>query len=443
MMLLALLAAAHAQDTQLPIRVALDDRAIERLTAPTLVIDQAGVPPVRFTDDGSIEGDVPDDGILVAAVTAIRAQNLTFSILDQGDQIGTFEVSLPAEGGATFQLKTTDGDPGVVIDLNAPAMPGTAEATSPTSDDVIQAIAEEEGERPREGLIRLRLRVVGVADELNGMTIYTSGGLEAQLIDRGGEGVYWGILDVPQAEMVELNARYYDRELGGVTVVLPAADIAMVRMSVGDWGLGSETAGTTSNEPLVVQAAPGGEDLGDSDSIQITLIVDDRSVGRLSKPMVDVDQEGAEPLKLRDDGMLEEDTSDDQIYVGSFVVGRAEHLRFILLDDEASVGEMTVFLPSTSEAAIRVRTTGDGLKLQTEPQAMGGADGPIRGGGGAGGDEGGGGGGSGRLAHVLWVGIALFSVAFAYTRSVLEKRWAEDIQPLLKRLERYLDTQEP
>ncbi|MFT5686573.1 MAG: hypothetical protein ACI8RZ_007529 [Myxococcota bacterium] len=433
---LVLLSTAFAQDARLPVRVALDDRALSRLTDPVLVIDQAGVTPATFTDDGSIDGDVPGDGILVAATTALRSQTVRFSIVDAGETIGSFEVSLPAEGAATFQLKTAEGDTAVVLDLNAPAMPGSPSSPSPTSDAVLQAVASEEGELPGDGLVRLRLRVVASSPgELDDAHIEAGDGTHTRLSTEGDDGVYWGVLDLPRSELVTLHAWRNDLDLGEVSVVLPSVPRALVRLSVGQWGLAGEIA-AASQEPLVVQAAPSGEDLGDTDSIAITLFVDDRSVGRLTEPTVLIDQEGLPPTTLLDDGSLEDDTTADGIFVGKLTVGRAEHLRFTLQNAGASVGEMTVFLPSTSEASIRVRTTGDGLKLQTEPQALGGADGPSEGGGGSSL------GGTDRMAHVLWVGIALFCVAFAYTRGVIERRWTSEIQPLLTRLTQWLDDQE-
>lgn len=434
---LVLLAAALAQDARMPIRVALDDRSLGRLTAPVLIIDQAGVAPATFIDDGSIAGDVPADGIHVAATTGLRSQTVKFSVVDSGEKIGEFEVGLPSEGGATFQLKTTEGSPGVVLDLNAPEMPGSPSQRSPLSDSVLQATPVEEGEMPPEGFIRLQLRVVASSlGALDAVTIQTAAGASSPISDSDGDGVYWGRLDIPRAELVQLTAKNDSLDLGTVSVVLPASHRAMVRMAVGDWGLTGEEA-ATSEEPLVVQAAPSGEDLGDADSIALTLYVDDRSVGRLTRPVVNIDQEGLQPTPLLDDGTLAEDTSADGIYVGQLTVGRAEHLRFTLTDAELPMGEMTVFLPSTSEASIRVRTTGDGLKLQTEPVAMGGTDGPAAGGGGGASI-----GGTDRLAHVLWVGIALFCIAFAHVRSVLERHWVGEVKPLMSRLERWLDAQE-
>ncbi len=433
---LVLLASALAQDARLPVRVALDDRALSRLTAPVLVIDQAGVSPATFIDDGSIAGDVPGDGILVAATTALRAQTVRFAILDGGVRLASFEVALPAEGGATFQLKAAEGEPAVVLDLNAPAMSGSPSSRASTSDSVLQAVAIEEGELPAEGLVRLKLRVVSTDPvALKDVTIESTAGATTHLSSEGEEGVLWGVLDIPRSEIAVLRATQGGQDLGTVSVVLPAASRALVRLSVGAGGLAGERSESATEDPLVIQAIPSGEELGDADSIAITLYVDDRTVGRLTRPVVVIDQEGLAPTTLLDNGTLDGDTSSDAIFVGKLTVGRAEHLRFTLTDAGAPVGEMTVFLPSTSEASIRVRTTGDGLKLQTEPQALGGADGPTGGGGSSVG-------GTDRMAHVLWVGIALFSVAFAYTRSVIERRWTTEIQPLLSRLERWLDDQE-
>ena len=44
-----------------------------------------------------------------------------------------------------------------------------------------------------------------------------------------------------------------------------------------------------------------------------------------------------------------------------------------------------------------------------------------------------------KLAHVLWVGIALFGIAFSYTRRVVFEKWTEEVRPLLVKIEQFVE----
>ena len=100
---------------------------------------------------------------------------------------------------------------------------------------------------------------------------------------------------------------------------------------------------------------------------------------------------------------------------------------------------MTVFLPSSSEAKIRLRTVDakNGLNLLTEAQALSEVDSPD-----LGESTQQGGSSEKRLVHILWVSIVLFSLFFAYVRSVIYRTWKEDIHPILNRLEKMLEEKE-
>ena len=120
----------------------------------------------------------------------------------------------------------------------------------------------------------------------------------------------------------------------------------------------------------------------------------------------------------------------ETIFSGLFSVEQAEFLKVAIDDDGQAVGQLTVFLPSSSAARIRMRTTDDsaGLKLLTEAIATGGGDAPTPilttgGGGGSGGI------GVDRLAHVLWVGLTLFGLSFAYVRRVVHSKWETESLP--------------
>jgi hypothetical protein len=318
---------ARAQDGVV-VRIAVDDRGPARLQAPSLRLDQQPPREVPLQDDGQIPGDVPGDRIFVARAEAQRQETLTFTVLDGGAEVGRLVVSLPASGAADFAVKTTEGEPGLVLDLRAPSMPAAAAA--------------------------------------------------------------------------------------------PAS------------------------APLVVTAAPAGEtvDAGDdgADRINVLMLVDDRALGRLkSGAEVRVQQDGVAAGPLLDDGEGEDATAEDGVYATRVTVARAQYLQLELWvdprGDAASIGAVNVFLPSSSEAMVRLRTRegSPGLELVTEPTALGATDAPTSGPAGA--PSGGGGGGADRFVHVLWVGIALAALGFGYVRSVVGQIWASELRPVVQRLD--------
>lgn len=330
--LLAPIAAAQApatDDAGVQVRVAIDDRDHGRLDAPVLAVQQAGVEPVRFRDDGQIAGDIPGDGIVVASVRVAPAESLAFTIRDGDAALGTFTLALPASGDKAFAFKATDGEPALIMDTKAPAMPA-AKAADPTASTLVVTAA-------------------------------------------------------PVGDTPETSAEGADR-------------------------------------------------------IAVRFIVDDRALGRLQDASVAVDQQGVDPAKLTDDGAADGDTAGDQIYHAYLTVTRAQYLGFHVVDGSEVVGRLSVFLPSSSEALVRVATTtaAAGLELKTEPTATGSTDSPS-----AGVSSASSGGGDGRLVHVLWVLIGLCAVGFGWLRHVVAREWRDEVRPVLRKLGAWLDRELP
>ena len=190
--------------------------------------------------------------------------------------------------------------------------------------------------------------------------------------------------------------------------------------------------------PAVPSAAEAG---GTADRITVRLIVDDRALSRLQDPRLLTDQAGVAPVELRDDGRLDGDVADDQLWMAVVEVARSQYLSLEVEDRGQEVGKLSVFLPSSSEAEVRAQTVegAEGLRLVTEPTGTGTTDDPSAGTSAAAAS----GGAGGQLAHVLWVGIALFAMAFAYVRNVVAHTWSAEVQPLLGRMEGYLDERSP
>ncbi len=254
----------------------------------------------------------------------------------------------------------------------------------------------------------------------------------AQVGDDKNDQVYVASIDVLRGESVGIAIRDGDAELGTFAVLLPSGatdkDVALK---------------TSGGDPAVVLdvAAPKMQgELATADRITVRLIVDDRALSRLTDPALVTDQRDVQPVPLRDDGRVAGDVADDNLWLGTVEVARSQYLTLEVRDAGGSVGSLSVFLPSSSEAEIRVQTVegSEGLRLVTEPTGTSTTDDPATG---TGSTSSAGGVTGGRLAHVLWVGIALFAMAFSYLRSVMARQYAEEVQPVLRRMEQFLDAQ--
>ncbi|MAA78257.1 MAG: hypothetical protein CL916_03280 [Deltaproteobacteria bacterium] len=297
---------------------------------------------------------------------------------------------------------------------------------------VVQALPKSDD--PFSGKTLLSVRLSDPLQELEQPEIV---GFER--FERDNSGMFTSSLLLDYEEFIVLNVKDGTRDLSSMIVFLPQsanAGLGLVHSRVGIQA--SETSTGVTEEPLIFEAAKEGkQEL--TDKIQVQLLIDDRVLQRLRTPKIRLAEEGREAILLRDDGEDADTQAKDQVYTASFLVGRAEYLQIAVEDRGKPFGEMTVFLPSSSEAKIRLRTVDakNGLKLLTEAQALSEVDSPDL-------DESTQQGGSSekRLVHILWVSIILFSLFFAYVRSVIFRTWKEDIRPILTRLEKMLDERE-
>ena len=257
--------------------------------------------------------------------------------------------------------------------------------------------------------------------------------------ERDNRGFFTVSLLLDYEEFVVLELKDGARMLSSMIVFLPKtanAGLGIVHSRVGIQA--SETSTGVTEEPLVFEAAKEGkQEL--TDKIQVQLLIDDRVLQRLRTPKIRLAEDGRSSILIRDDGEDADTQANDQVYSASFVVGRAEYLQIAVEDRGKPFGEMTVFLPSSSEAKIRLRTIDakNGLKLLTEAQSLSEIEAPNLS---ESTQEGGG--SEKRLVHILWVTIVLFSLFFAYIRSVVYRTWSEEIRPLLERLQKMLEESE-
>ena len=248
-LLFALVGLAYAQSEPdlLTVRVAIDDRVAGILDAPVLEVEQDGVAPAPFSDDGKVEGDRVDDSIQLASVQLAQTEKLTFRVRDQGTVLGSFDVSLPSSGTADFALKTVDGDPPLVFDFAAP--PIAKSAGGPGL--VLGAEGADESESESAGdQIALRIFVddravarlqdprIAVAEEgATPAVLYDDGSLEGDtVLDR----IYVGELTVARAEYVALVVEDLGLPIGRVKVFLPSTTKAEVNLVTLDGGAGLE-----------------------------------------------------------------------------------------------------------------------------------------------------------------------------------------------------------
>lgn len=254
----------------------------------------------------------------------------------------------------------------------------------------------------------------------------------AQVGDDKNDGVYVAVAEVLRGESVGIAVLDGTVELGTFAVLLPSGatdkDVALK---------------TSGGDPAVVLdvAAPKMQgELATADRITVRLVVDDRALSRLTEPRLVTDQRDVQPVPLRDDGREAGDVAGDELWLGTVEVARSQYLTLEVQDAGTSVGSLSVFLPSSSEAEIRVQTVegSEGLRLVTEPTGTSTTDDPSTGTASASSASSS---DTGRLAHVLWVGIALFAMGFAYLRAVMARQYAEEVQPVLRRMERFLDAQ--
>ena len=208
----------------------------------------------------------------------------------------------------------------------------------------------------------------------------------------------------------------------------------MVDLIYTDSGL---TGGATqSQSDLVVQASPKGNAIASDDKIALTVYLDDRLL-KLDKPRLSIDQAGVASVTFSDDGTGGDETAGDHLLLAKLLISRSEYPQIMISDQDEEQGSVRVFLPSTSEAIVWLRASEMGIKLISEPT-------PTKGTTSATGTD------SDlsaqvfadKLAHVLWVGITLFAIGFAYLRRVVNEKWEQELKPILVKMEQFLDKED-
>ena len=83
------------------LRLVVDDRAERSWTSPRVTAGLSGGQSVALRDDGTLEGDLADDGVWFADLLAPRAPVVRLSFADGAVASGEVQVYLPSTDGAS------------------------------------------------------------------------------------------------------------------------------------------------------------------------------------------------------------------------------------------------------------------------------------------------------------------------------------------------------
>ena len=427
------------------VRVAVDDRQGSRLQEPVVLIEGFETP---LLDNGALPGDVAGDGIYVGQANIQHQESISLVIQNgDGSLVGTVAVSVPKDASATFQLKTNEK--GIVLDINAPNMPvvSAEQSTDGAPSLLIQGL-ERVADSVPDGQSEIRFTLDATERAVIKPMLTIDDRPEwAMLVDDGSiagdlpkDGVYTGLVTLPSKESLGFQVSDDGSVLGNLEASLPSAQGVLVQLKYSQYGLAgvnSEVEGQTGS--MVVQATPKGESVASnsgSDKIALIIHLDDRLLQRLQTPTVTFVSQKSAAVNFRDDGINGDSESKDAVWMASTVLERDEFVQLKVIDGDQEQGQLTVFLPSTSEAEVWLRSTESGIKLVTEPTQSGTttSSSTIEKSGGTNVT-------SDRLAHVLWVMITLFAIGFAYVRKVIQERWSTDIHPAISKINQYMENQ--
>ncbi len=145
--LLLLFGALHGQTDMIEVSFEVHDNVARRLAAPVIRMDIAGSSALRLSDDGSQPGDTAGDHIWLGSSEVRRVQRLSFTLEDDatGQSLGERAVFLPAADEARLVIRTTEGDPPMMLEGEGGATP-TGDGAAPASLSSTSS-GVEDGER--------------------------------------------------------------------------------------------------------------------------------------------------------------------------------------------------------------------------------------------------------------------------------------------------------
>ena len=355
-------------------------------------------------------------------------QGLQLVLHEQGSKQGDIWVLLPNFQRGVVYLKAQKNSLSPELSFTHDDVPYTVYPPLQVS-----AVSTESGQV--NGNVDVDILLSDVVSALQDPILLWNG--EEKLFDVDSQNRLQVKLNLPYQRYVYFTVISDGKPYGEVFLLLPQSPKSRINLETSRVGLLLTEDKSTSSEQLVFEAQPTGDESTGSDQIEVKMLVDDRILQKLNDPTVRVGQADVPPAPLRDNGEGADETAGDGIFASQFTVFRDEYLQVSLEDGGKPIGQMTVFLPSSNKAVIQLRTTSDsaGLKLLTEPQALDTVDSP-------GNEDEQSQVSTDKLAHILWVGIALFAIGFTYVRNVVYRKWNSEVDPLLSRLDSFLAQQE-
>jgi hypothetical protein len=417
----------------------LDDRFAMELNKPHLHLHDSGTEPLKFSDDGENGDEVKGDNSFFIQMSVPYEKFIQLTLLDGGTEVIIMTVFLPQTKEAVVRIRK---------DSSGYHMLTKSEVSQKTL--TVQAV-ETTGDNPPKGEIVVLVSLDAIIRKVSKPTLKVMGSKDSlTMLDNGEiegdtpeDNIYYGRVVIAPTESLMLMVLDGEKSLGLVKVSVPSVTISEIELSYTQYGLsikGEENSkdnkDSSGNSQLILQAAPEGTEVSSEssdDKIALKIYLDDRTLKRLGTPTLQLNQKGFSPVEFRDNGEDGDEDSGDHLFISKTVIERDEFVQIMIVDGEEKVGQLTIFLPSTSEAVVRVRTSENGIKMMTEPQSGaktddGASSSPAS--------------SSNTLVHVLWVAIALFALAFAYIRNVVYRYWTDEFKPVLDRLNNFLDQQE-
>lgn len=246
-----LVAQAAPVGGEVELRLAVDDRAARRLSAPSVQVGAAE--PLPLADDGATSGDIAGDRIFFLARSVPRTDPLRLVLRDGDAIVGEVQAVLPLAGPADLSLKTESGAPGVRIDTAAPPIGVAGEGDRPDR----LALRVEVDDRALRRLRSPALRTSQTGAE--GSPLRDDGSLPG---DTPGDGVFVASLDVARVQSLGLEVAEGGAAVGRVQVFLPNTGEAEVKLQTVDTAEGlallSEAVATGAVQGASATPAEGG-----------------------------------------------------------------------------------------------------------------------------------------------------------------------------------------
>ena len=410
------------------VRIEINDQTMRVLRNPQVRIDDI---ISDLLDNGTIMGDIAEDGIYVSQFSMPKKDNFVLRVENDTGNTAFAEVTLDVitTGSASFFLRSTKD--GLQLENKVPL-----QVHEENPKESMQA-KERKVAQVREGSIQILFSIdatkrklsapqIRSKDSENWLNLLDDGSVEGDTVR---DDIWTGILNIPASESVTIYMQDRQERIANIALSLPSAPGAEFHCVYTEYGISPIEKATGGS--FVVQAMPQGEKVISSgdDKITLQVYIDDRLLRRLGKPQLILSQSSTQPIEFRDDGFFGDAEIQDKIWSISTTVFREEFVEISVVDEQGGEiveqGKLTVFLPSTSESTVWLRSTETGIKLGSEPTqntastpSTSTTPGSVD-----------------KLAHVLWIVITLFVLGFTYVRTVVFRYWTEYIDPRMQKID--------